>query len=505
MDERTQLLTKEVKNEAENKGNPDLLQQQLAQIEKELSEAHREHAQVAEQLRKEDPLRSQLIQPTAYTLPQIQNEVIADDQTVLLEYLLGDDVSYAWVVTRKEAKVYELPKATQINDAAQKVYEHLSKRPESDGVDKDLERATKQLAQMVLSPLAEHRDAQRLIVVADGKLHYVPFQFLPAPNGDPLIARYEIVNAPSASILGQLRKEEQRRRPNTKLLAAFGDPVFASNYAEYRNSSGGELLASAKTSVEPWQRAWRDVELSADKPDLSAIQPLTYSKFELQKLSELGGRSSFVARGFDASRDTLMKLDLSQYSILHFSTHALLDPKHPESTGLFLSMLDVSGRHQNGFITTPDVYSLHAPVDLAVLSACSTGLGKNARGEGLIGLTSGFMYAGASSVAASLWKVDDQATAELMEHFYANMLEKNMRPAEALRLAQNTLRKDPRWQSPHYWAGFTFQGDYTHKIRIPAPTSAPPQVQNAVGLAFLLMLFSGIGWGFWRRRPRSAN
>ena len=508
MDQRKYVLQRAIKAGAGHDGFPEPVKRELAQLEAGLSEANREHAQVAEQLRRQDPFRSQIIQPTAYTLQQIQNEVIEDDQTVLIEYLLADQGSYAWVVTRKQAKVYELAKGSQINDAAQKVYDLLSKRPERDGVNKDLDEATKQLSELVLKPLAEHLNAQRLIIVADGKLHFVPFQFLPAPNGtnEPLIAQYEIVNAPSASILGQLRKEKQLRRPTTRLLAAFGDPVFPTNYAEYRSSAGGELVASAKTSIEPWQRAWRDIELSTGKPDLSTIQPLTYSKFELQKLSELGGPSSVVARGFEASRDTLTKLNLSQFSILHFATHALLDPKNPESTGLFLSMLDVSGQPQNGFITTPDVYSLHAPVDLAVLSACSTGLGKDARGEGLIGLTSGFMYAGASSVAASLWKVDDQATADLMEYFYANMLEKRMRPAEALRLAQNTVRKDPRWQSPHYWAGFTFQGDFRQTIRIPTPTTAPPQVQNAVGLALLLMLISGIGWGYWRRRgPRSET
>ena len=517
MDLRTTLLVQAVKDEATKTkdptkaaktANPVQRKQQLAQVETSLSEVHREHARVAEQLRQKDPLRNQIIEPAAYTLEQIQNEVIADDETVLLEYLLAEEASYAWVVTRKEAKVYELPNRALINEAAQKVYKLLSKRPDGDGVNNDLEQATKQLSEMVLSPLADHLSAQRLIIVADGALHYVPFQLLPGPSAgsEPLIARYEIVNAPSASILGELRKDKQRRRPNTRLLAAFGDPVFASNYAEYRNSNSGELIASAKTLIEPWQRAWRNIELSAEKPDLSAIQPLTYSKFELQKLSELGGPSSMVARGFEASRDTLTKLDLSQYAVLHFATHALLDPKHPESTGFFLSMLDASGRPQDGFITTPDVYSLRAPVDLAVLSACSTGLGKDARGEGLIGLTSGFMYAGASSVAASLWKVDDQATAELMEQFYANMLQRGMRPAEALRLAQNTLRKGPRWQSPHYWAGFTFQGDYRNTIRIPTPTGAPPKVQKAVGIALFLLLLAGIGWGFWRRRkPRTVS
>jgi hypothetical protein len=108
---------------------------------------------------------------------------------------------------------------------------------------------------------------------------------------------------------------------------------------------------------------------------------------------------------------------------------------------------------------------LRATVDLVVLCACQTALGKDVRGEGLIGLTRGFMYAGASSVVASLWKVDDEATAELMKQFYINMLQNGMAPAAALRDAQNVIRNRPEWKSPHYWAGFTLQGEYRLLIK----------------------------------------
>jgi CHAT domain-containing protein len=244
----------------------------------------------------------------------------------------------------------------------------------------------------------------------------------------------------------------------------------------------------------------RDIEVETDKFDPNSIQPLLFTKHELANLSEIAGPRSLVARGFTASRQMLDSLDLSQYSILHFATHGVLDPKRPERSGFFLSMVDTTGRSQNGFITMQDVYRLHAPVDLVVLSACRTGLGKDVRGEGLIGLTRGFMYAGASSVVASLWKVDDEATAELMKHFYANMLQKGMRPAEALRAAQNTLRESPQWKSPHFWAGFILQGEFKEPIRLPEPTGAPRVVQNAVGASLLLMLLVGIAWGFKRRQ-----
>jgi CHAT domain-containing protein len=143
----------------------------------------------------------------------------------------------------------------------------------------------------------------------------------------------------------------------------------------------------------------------------------------------------------------LEKTDFSQYAILHFATHGLLDPKNPKQLGLYLSMVNEAGQDEDGFITMQDVYNLRVPVSLVVLSACRTGLGEDVRGEGLIGLTRGFMHAGASSVVASLWKVDDEATAELMKYFYTNMLKKRMRPAAALREAQNTLRQDPQWSS----------------------------------------------------------
>jgi CHAT domain-containing protein len=290
-----------------------------------------------------------------------------------------------------------------------------------------------------------------------------------------------------------LRQERQQRQHATKVLAAFGDPVFASNYAQFKDSSAGEVLATTN-------RGSRDIEVEADKIDPNSIQPLLYTKRELRNLSEIVGSKSRVLSGFEASRETLDSLDLSQYSILHFATHGFLDPNKPEHSGFVLSMVDLMGRRQDGFITMPDVYRLRAPVDLVVLSACRTGLGEDVKGEGLIGLTRGFMYAGASSVVASLWKVDDEATAELMKHFYANMLQKGMRPAEALRSAQNTLRENPAWQSPHYWAGFVLQGEFKEPIRLPLPTGAPRAVQNIVGLALLLLLLSAIAWGYIRRR-----
>jgi CHAT domain-containing protein/predicted negative regulator of RcsB-dependent stress response len=479
----------------------------LDKLEGSLTRLREQHKQITAKLRQLNPAYDKFEEPASYSLKQIQTVVIEDDQTVLLEYFLGQNASYVWAITRNSVEVFELPKAELVTSAVRRVYENVSKEPDDENA-KHLNQATAELAEMILRPVAAKLTTPRVIIVADGALNYIPFQLLPNPsaNHEPLVAKYEVINAPSASILGQLRQEKEHRRPHTKVLAAFGDPVFDSNYAQYKASASEELTASARGNDAPWRRAWRDVEVSADALDPSVLQPLNYTKFELNNLSAIAGSGAYVATRFAASRQMLASLDLSRYAILHFATHGVLHPEKAEYSGFYLSTVDTEGRRQDGFINMQDIYRLNAPVDLVVLSACRTGLGKDVRGEGLIGLTRGFMFAGASSVVSSLWKVDDEATSELMKHFYANMLQKQMRPAEALRAAQNTLRQIPHWQSPHFWAGFTLQGEFRQPIKVPAASGASPMVQNTVGAGLLMTLLAGIGWGYWRRRsPRSSN
>jgi CHAT domain-containing protein len=170
--------------------------------------------------------------------------------------------------------------------------------------------------------------------------------------------------------------------------------------------------------------------------------------------------TALKATDFKASRATAMSRELQQYRILHFATHGLLNSKHPELSGIVLSLLDEKGNPEDGFLRLQDIYNLRLPVDLVVLSACNTGFGKDVKGEGLIGLTRGFMYAGAARVVASLWKVDDEATAELMSRFYQQMLKDGQPPAAALRAAQLAIWKQKRWRSPYYWAAFSLHGEW---------------------------------------------
>ncbi len=465
--------------------------EELDALSTEIANLEAVYKRLNETIRQRFPSYDQIVRPESWTLKQIQDQVIADDDTTLLEYSLGTDVSYVWAITRNSIASYELPAQDRIEAVVKKVYS-LLKNPEPGVNDAQLTLATAELSQMILAPVAAQLIKRQLIVVADGPLHYIPFQVLPLAGGEPLIGKSEVVNAPSASILGQLKIETAKRAPRSKVLTAFGNPVFASNYAQQRNATTASQSAEQLATKRP-PNAVRDVEPEGDTVDPATLQRLFFSTLELENLREVAGAETSVVTGFEASRENLAKVDLSNYEILHIATHGYFDPKHPEKSGLFLSTIDRDGNPQNGFVALTDIYSLHAPVDLVVLSACRTGLGKEVRGEGLIGLTRGFMYAGASSVVASLWKVDDEATSELMKRFYANMLQRHMTPAAALQAAQNSIRQEPQWRSPYFWAAFTLQGEHRQTIQLPGKVSSR-SLQFFLGTFVALLLVTTCWW-----------
>lgn len=485
-DARVTLLAKQYKKE------------DLDRTNQELAELESKYEAVVKTIRAQHPTFEQITHPAALSLGEIQSQVIADDQTTLLEYSLGSEKSYLWVVTRNQLRSYDLPPKEKINSLAETIYKSLSKADNKEA-DQKLSVDLQTLSQMVIPPAVD-LNTTRIIIVADEALHYIPFQILSAPHDEqPLVVNHEVINAPSASILGQLRLERTQRPVPERTLVAFGDPVFPSNYAQNRPTGQNDQIASAlPLDSSRWQSGLRDIELSGDTIDPNTIQPLFFTKGELKNLREVAGANSFIATGFDASREQLAKADLSKSAILHIATHGILDPKRPDRSGLLLSMVTADGKPQDGFFDLQDIYGLHAPVDLVVLSACRTGLGKEVRGEGLIGLTRGFMYAGASSVVASLWKVDDEATSELMKRFYTNMLQQGMTPSAALRAAQNSIRQEPQWRSPYFWAAFTLQGEYREVITKPHSAAASYLKIAAVGT--ILVLLIGVAWFYSRRR-----
>jgi CHAT domain-containing protein len=208
-----------------------------------------------------------------------------------------------------------------------------------------------------------------------------------------------------------------------------------------------------------------------------------------------------VAKGFDASRETAMSPEVGQYQILHFATHGFLDSEHPELSAIVLAKVDQNGVEKNGLMPLNDIYSLTLSTDLTVLSACQTALGKDVKGEGLVGLSHGFISAGSKSVVASLWKVDDRTTAMLMADFYRSMLKQGMTPAAALRQAKLNMMRQKQWAAPYYWAGFVFQGDYRNHIAI----ETRPWTRHALMLVVLAILILSSVLVIYLRRRRSSS
>ena len=278
------------------------------------------------------------------------------------------------------------------------------------------------------------------------------------------------MSLPSASVLAVLRRELGDRKPATKTVAVLADPVFAPDDARVkqkvapRRGSGSTQKQQAQnpTSSDPASTLSRALRSVRGGDDRASLKRLLFSRDEAEAiLSAVKPRQAGLeALDFRANRKMAMSDELSQYRIIHFSTHGLLDSRHPESSGLVLSLVDEGGQPQEGFLRLNEIYDLRLNADLVVLSACQTGLGKDVRGEGLIGLTRGFMYAGAPRVVASLWQVDDAATAELMKRFYRGVLHEKLPPAAALRAAQIEMFKKRQWQSPYFWAAFVLHGEW---------------------------------------------
>jgi len=453
----------------------------------EMRELTAEYERLQTLIRSDSPQYAALIRPQPLSLEQIQEQVL-DEDTVLLEYALGEDRSYLWLVTHKELTSYVLPSRTEIEERARRVYGLLTARQARTREKiKDYRSRVKEadslyweealeLSELLVGPVASQLGKKRLLVVSDGALQYLPFAALPFPDpskpaGDllPIVFDHEIVNLPSASILVVLRQETNGREYNKhKSVAIFADPVFERDDPRLAGSrEAAQLLpdehVSAQLDSEVASRnldiALRDVGL--DRDGRLGIPRLPFTRQEADAIAGVtSSEVSLKAVDFHASRVTAMSPEIGHYRIVHFATHGLLNSEHPELSGIILSLFDDRGRPQKGFLGLHDIYNLDLPVDLIVLSACSSGLGKQVRGEGLVGIVRGFMYAGAARVVASLWKVDDEATGVLMEMFYRQMLVEKRSPASALRHAQIAVWRQEPWRSPFYWAAFVLQGEW---------------------------------------------
>lgn len=400
--------------------DPDATRAQLQSVEAALQRRWDELDRVRAELRAGDPRYAALTRPRPWSAAEIQRDLL-DRDTLLLEYRLGEERSFLWAVTPDSLASFELPGRATIERPARRACDLLA-RSRSRKAEISARRPLAELSRLLLAPVASRLPGKRLLVVGDGILQSLPFAALPDPaGGEPLVARHEIVTLPSVSVLGVLRQEVAGRPLAPKTLWVLADPDF------------GGLFA-----------------------------PLPHTRQEAAAILELAPapeRSAVLGR--KAQRAAVLDGALRDYRFLHFATHGSFTAGEPGGGRLVLAQIDPRGRPEaNGFLHLADIYELDLRADLVVLSACRSGLGREMPGEGMMGMTRGFFYAGAERVLVSLWNANDRVTAELMRRFYQGILVQGHSPAAALREAQNAIRTQERWRAPYYWAGFTLQGEW---------------------------------------------
>jgi CHAT domain-containing protein/tetratricopeptide (TPR) repeat protein len=436
---------------------------EMADLQKEIADKENQYQELQVTIRRENPRFADLAQAKAANLDQIRTQVL-DEKSVLLEYWLGEKSGALWVATLGGLTAYDLPGRAGIEAAARRYYGALTSRGHAAHAEDDGVRdAGMQLSRVLLEPAAALIAGKRLLVVADGILNYVPFSALPDPGlagtgFHPLAGSHQIVMLPSASVLAFARQEGGHRAAAPKAVAILADPVFiAGDSRVHPDATAPPRAGQSETRVA----AVLDSLTERSAADGSVgLARLPFTRQEADRIYAIAKASGSVeALDFQANCDFAMGPELVNYRIVHFATHGFLDDATPAWSGLVLSLVDERGQPKDGFLKLQDIYNLRLNADLVVLSACRTALGKDVKGEGIVGLSRGFMYAGAKRVLASLWKVDDFATAEFMTHFYRALLTEHRTAAEALRSAQLELSLQKRWADPYYWAGFVLQGE----------------------------------------------
>jgi hypothetical protein len=415
-------------------------------------------------------------------LSPARTQALLDDETTLLVYGMGGTRAYAWVVTRQSITAFDLAGVEDVRRRALAAV-HAFEASRLGGPDAAAAPRRSRgspllgLSEVILKPVAAALRTSRIAIVPDGALEYVPIGALPvpaemppvarsefsaAPAGQvwprhaasrstyrPLIAEREVAYLPSASALDVLRAQAANRPAHDGTIRVFADPVFVTDDPRVARSARAAVHSRADTQPD-----------AGNDGDTAALPRLLSTRREATAIAAAAGGSATLALDFEATRTAALDAATGRARVVHFATHAVVDTARPELGGIHLSRVTSKGQPQEGLLNLQDVFALRLSADLVVLSACRTATGNEVRGEGLIGLVRGFMAAGAPRVVASLWSVDDTATAELMAAFYTALLRDRLSPVAALRQAQRHLRQQPRWSAPFYWAAFVVQGDW---------------------------------------------
>jgi CHAT domain-containing protein len=425
----------------------DVADRKLTAVLRELTETEHELNVLDGEIRRASPALASLANPEALTATEIQ--ALLGPDTILLQYSLGRERSHVWVVSAGAIDGFELNAAALIEDAAQQIFELLRTVQTDAESSARIDTLSEELTELILAPIGELPDGRRLLVAADGALNYVPFGALPLPGhrATRLMEHYEIASVPSMSVIAALRKRpEAAGQPRT--LLAVGDPVFRADDPRFAAPPDISLLNAPAGMMRS----------ATHRDDLNR---LPFTGQEVEAIGSLVPASSrLVLTGFDADRDALLEMDLDRYRYIHIATHGHVDRRYPMLSELAFSRYDRDGRPRNAWLSLSDIYKLRLNADLLVLSACDTGLGREIRGGGLVGLTQGFLYAGARGLVVSLWQVPDRATSELMRRFYDFIFDEGLRPANALRQAQLSIAGERRWSEPYFWAAMVLVGEW---------------------------------------------
>lgn len=489
--ERQQGIAQELTGVSVSEGAPAKSSEAL---EAELKQLETDYDSIENQIRAASPRYAALTLPQPLSLAEVQQQVL-DDKTALLEYSLGEKQSYLWAVTRDAVALYKLPARWSIeqqvvdlrtemipaklrrpivginvaNETAQQRGLGINNTPSALGNPTAFAAASNALYKATVEPAASMLGDKRLLVVADGALNYIPFEALVSATGGAdysampfLVKTHEVVYAPSSSVVAVIRQQGNRAAGGGVLLVA--DPVFNSADPRSRGASAQAEEGAAARGLG-LASAIKDV---ADAPAGDATKGLQLARLngtraEADRVAQLVRASRNQADEWldlKASEEMVKTPDLKKYRIIHIATHGLLDAERPQFSGLILSL--VGNKNNDGFLRTEEIFNLNLGARLVMLSACETGLGKEKRGEGVIGLTRAFMYAGAPTVGVSLWSVADQSTALLMTDFYKRMFAgaQGATPTAAMRAAQLNMIANKRYSAPFYWSPFVLVGEW---------------------------------------------
>lgn len=430
--------------QARQQARPD--QKRIASLQQELTQADEERAQLEDLLRRQHPHYAEMLYPAPLRVEAMRN--LLDDRTALLEYVLGQEHSFLFVLTREGLHCRRLPAASEINELVHEVRQALGQPGQTEFA--RFTQAASRLYELLVAPVASVLDSKsKLLIAPDGVLYYLPFESLPAkiagqPRTDYLIKRWTVSYIPSASVLASLRlnkrpveaKAPETGRDAAKEFVAFADPVYPARAAE--------SVVKTEDSSEKEER-WDLVRLVESAREVTEIARL-YRPEQTALFLRTQAREENI-KGNQA---------LATAHRIHFATHGLISTTRPQHSALVLTLDD--DPREDGLLQMWEIFNLRLRADLVVLSACQTGLGREVTGEGILGLTRAFMYAGTPTVVASLWNVADRSTAELMVKFYQR-LDSTVDKADALREAKLELMRNPRYASPYYWAPFVLIGE----------------------------------------------